>query len=222
MNLFTRSASLFITIITPLFLIMTAINILITPYFAWVEYHLPGFPEDTYGLTQLERIEMSKFAINYLRNQEGVEYLGDLTFLDGTPQYNERELSHMVDVKVLVKQMIRFWYVSFAAIILILIFSIYQGWRNEFLAGLLKGAYLTLGLIIAILLAVFTNFNVLFTGFHKIFFEGSTWIFKYSDTLIRLFPLRFWQDAFIFVGGFTILGAGLIILFSPKLRTPQG
>jgi len=222
MNLFTRSASLFITIITPLFLIMTAINILITPYFAWVEYHLPGFPEDTYGLTQFERIEMSKFAINYLRNQEGVEYLGDLTFRDGTPQYNERELSHMVDVKVLVNQMIRFWYVSFAAIILILIFSIYQGWRNEFLSGLLKGAYLTLGLIIAILLAVFTNFNVLFTGFHRIFFEGSTWIFNYSDTLIRLFPLRFWQDAFIFVGGFTVLGAGLIILFSPKLRAPQG
>ncbi len=222
MNLIRQSASLFITIITPLFLIMTAVNLLITPYFAWVEYNLPGFPIDPYGLTHMERIEMSKFAINYLRNQEGVEYLGDLMFRDGTPQYNERELSHMVDVKVLVKQMIRFWYVSFAAIFLILFFSIYQGWRNEFLAGLLKGAYLTLGLIIAILLAVFTNFNVLFTGFHRIFFEGSTWIFKYSDTLIRLFPLRFWQDAFIFVGGFTLLGAGLIILFSPKLRAPQG
>jgi integral membrane protein (TIGR01906 family) len=222
LNLVKRSASLFITIITPFFLIMTAINLLITPYFAWVEYHLPGFPDDPYGLTQVERIEMSKFAINYLRNQEGIEYLGNLTFRDGTPQYNERELDHMVDVKVLVNQMIGFWYFSLAAILMILIFSIYQGWKNEFLAGLLKGAYLTIGLIFTILLAVFTNFNVLFTGFHKIFFEGSTWIFKYSDTLIRLFPLRFWQDAFIFVGGFALLGAAMIILLKSKFSSFQG
>jgi len=39
--------------------------------------------------------------------------------------------------------------------------------------------------------------------------------------LIRLFPLRFWQDAFIFVGGFALLGAALIILLSLKLRTFQ-
>jgi len=95
LNFVARSASLFITIITPFFLIMTAINLLITPSFAWVEYHLPGFPDDPYGLTQVERIEMSKFAINYLRNQEGIEYLGNLTFRDGTVQYNERELDHM-------------------------------------------------------------------------------------------------------------------------------
>lgn len=200
---------------------MTAINLLITPYFAWVEYHLPGFPDDPYGLTQVERIEMSKFAINFLRNQEGIEYLGNLSLQNGTPQYNERELDHMVDVKVLVNQMIGFWYVSLAAILLILILSTYQGWKNEIMAGFLKGAYLTIGLIFTILLAVFTNFDVLFTGFHKIFFEGSTWIFKYSDTLIRLFPLRFWQDAFIFVGGFTLFGASLIILLSHKFGSYQ-
>lgn len=38
--------------------------------------------------------------MNYLTNDEGIEFLGDLKFPDGSPVYNERELHHMVDVKV--------------------------------------------------------------------------------------------------------------------------
>jgi integral membrane protein (TIGR01906 family) len=40
-----------------------------------------------------------------------------------------------------------------------------------------------------------------FTTFHRLFFEGETWIFPYTDTLIRLFPIRFWMDV-----GATIVG----------------
>ena len=47
-----------------------------------------------------------------------------------------------------------------------------------------------------------------FAGFHAIFFEGDTWQFAYSDTLIRLFPLRFWQDAFLFAALIAV-GGGL-------------
>ena len=43
----------------------------------------------------------------------------------------------------------------------------------------------------------FWNF---FTVFHEIFFKGDSWLFLYSDTLIRLFPLPFWESAFAFVG----------------------
>ena len=58
---------------------------------------------------------------------------------------------------------------------------------------------------------IFWNF---FAGFHALFFEGDSWLFLYSDTLIRLFPLRFWQDAFLSVavialGGGFALGLGL-------------
>jgi integral membrane protein (TIGR01906 family) len=53
-----------------------------------------------------------------------------------------------------------------------------------------------------LLLGVFAsvNFWQFFTEFHGLFFTGNSWQFLFSDTLIRLFPLRFWQDAFIFVG----------------------
>jgi uncharacterized membrane protein len=45
---------------------------------------------------------------------------------------------------------------------------------------------------------------VLFVGFHQVFFDAGTWTFAYSDTLIRLFPERFWQVAF----GAVALGTG--------------
>ena len=57
---------------------------------------------------------------------------------------------------------------------------------------------------------VFWNF---FAGFHSLFFEGDSWLFYFSDTLIRLFPIRFWQDAFLWaaviaLGGGVALGLG--------------
>jgi uncharacterized membrane protein len=52
-----------------------------------------------------------------------------------------------------------------------------------------------------------------FTAFHHLFFTGDSWLFLFSDTLIRLFPIRFWQDAFLFaaiiaLGGGVALGLG--------------
>jgi uncharacterized membrane protein len=55
---------------------------------------------------------------------------------------------------------------------------------------------------------VFWNF---FAGFHSLFFEGDSWLFLYSDTLIRLFPLRFWQDAFLWAAVIALGGAFALI-----------
>ena len=44
-------------------------------------------------------------------------------------------------------------------------------------------------------LLAFVNFHLFFTAFHRLFFEGDTWLFPRSDTLIQLFPLPFWMDA---------------------------
>jgi uncharacterized membrane protein len=71
-----------------------------------------------------------------------------------------------------------------------------------------------IGVIAVIGIAVnpdlFFNF---FTAFHHLFFTGDSWLFLFSDTLIRLFPIRFWQDAFLFaaviaLGGGAALGIG--------------
>ena len=77
------------------------------------------------------------------------------------------------------------------------------------------GLAVAIGLIVIVGIVINPNvFWGFFTAFHKLFFEGDSWLFLYSDTLIRLFPIRFWQDTFLFaaviaLGGGIALGMGL-------------
>ena len=199
-------------IVMPIFLLMTAIRLLLTPFFVEMEYHLPGFPEDPYGFTIQDRLYWSKISINYLLNNETIYWLGAFKLQDGNPLYNERELSHMLDVKILVQQMI----VAHSILLLLFLLIWFWAWRAKWLSALGRvltyGGWLTIGMIVTILIGVALSFEALFTGFHHIFFEGDTWLFRFSDTLIRLFPMRFWQDAFIFMGVITLTGAAAFIL----------
>jgi integral membrane protein (TIGR01906 family) len=68
----------------------------------------------------------------------------------------------------------------------------------------------------ALALTLVIAFSLLFVGFHRIFFEGDSWLFLHSDTLIRLFPERFWRDTFIFVIALTSLFAALIGLIARR------
>jgi len=212
--------SIVVTAIIPFFLIITAIRVMITPLYARIEYNSPGFPEDTFGFTKQERLYWSEFAINYLVNDSDISYLGDLRFPDGQPLYNQRELSHMVDVKNLVQAAYRAWWVMLAVLVGLGVWAWRGGWSGQYRRGVWRGGWATLGLIFAVLVAVAISFQALFTQFHRLFFTGDTWIFEWSDTLIRLFPMRFWRDAFILVGAVTISGALLCILAGRKVR-PQ-
>ena len=58
-------------------------------------------------------------------------------------------------------------------------------------------------------------FGVIFVWFHQIFFESGTWTFLFSDTLIRLFPERFWRDTFLAVG---LLSGGVGLALGILLR----
>ena len=64
-------------------------------------------------------------------------------------------------------------------------------------------------------------FRQLFTLFHALFFEGDSWLFLYSDTLIRQFPMQFWQDAFLWAGVIAIGGA-LWLALGLKDKKSQG
>jgi len=78
-----------------------------------------------------------------------------------------------------------------------------------------------LGLIASIGIFALVSFWNFFAAFHSLFFQGESWIFSYSDTLIRLFPLRFWQDAFILEGIIVVgLSTLILVLTRPKQKEP--
>ena len=213
-----RVVGILIPLIIPFFLVMTCVRVLLTPIFIPLVYRLPGFPEDVYGFTLEDRLHWARVSLDYLLNNEGIDYLGNQRLPDSSPLYNERELSHMIDVKILLQQTFRVWTILFVILVGLGLWAWRGGWMGAFLAALSNGGKLTLGLIAVILVFVAISFRELFTYFHKIFFTGDTWLFNYSDTLIRLFPLPLWQSLFIAVGVLTILGAIGLIVARKKIR----
>ncbi|MDH5607267.1 MAG: TIGR01906 family membrane protein [Anaerolineae bacterium] len=187
----------------PLFLVLTVTRILATPLWVKIEYRMPGFPEDGFGLTLEDRAELAPLALAYLFNDAGIEFLGDQSFPDGSPIYSDRELRHMQDVKVFTQAGLKIWFASIALLLGLAAFARQTGRESSFRAGAAQGGKLTVWLLAFLLALIALNFEQVFITFHAMFFEGDTWLFLFSDTLIRLFPMRFWQDAFTFVGGVT-------------------
>jgi len=213
-----------VTLLIPIALVGLGIRVLLTPLFLQVEYNMPYFPPDDYGFTKADRLKWAPYALDYLVNNAGISYLGNLKFEDGKPLYNERELSHMDDVKRVTQGALRVWYGTLALLLVLGVWAWFGGWWQAYRLGLMRGGWLmvglavTVGLIVVVGIAinpdVFWNF---FAGFHHLFFTGDSWLFLYSDTLIRLFPIRFWEDAFLWGAVIALAGGiGLALGLKPK------
>ena len=214
--------SYLVAILVPIALIGLGLRLLLSPFFLQIEYNMPYFPPDEFGFSKEDRLKWAPLALDYLVNDEDISFLGDLTFDDGTPLYNERELSHMDDVKLVTQGALRVWYVSLAIVLVLGLWAWFGGWWPEYRLGLMRGGWLMIGLAVTIALIVvigiMVNPNVFwsfFAGFHSLFFEGDSWLFLTSDTLIRLFPIRFWQDAFLWAAVIA-LGGGIALALGLK------
>ncbi len=215
-----KSATILITVLVPIFLLMTSIRLLMFPVFTQLEYYRPGFPADPYGFSLQDRLKWSRISVDYLTNGAGIEFLADQKLDENTPLYNERELSHMLDVKNLVQVMMIIWPLTGIVILGLGVLSMRGGWLPDFWLAVSRGGWAAVGLILTVLFGVMVSFNALFTGFHRIFFSGDTWLFLFSDTLIRLFPLTFWQDAFTLMGILVFIG-GLVLGILGKRYSQQ-
>jgi integral membrane protein (TIGR01906 family) len=209
-----------VTLLAPPLLLVTAILLLLNPIFLNLEYRRPGFPEDIMGFTLAERLSYARASVAYLVNNQGIEALGELEFPDGSAFYNERELSHMVDVKAVVQGAMRWWLIGLIILAFLVIMGVKSGNKRVLWRALSRGGFLTAGIIIFFLVYLLLNFDSLFTQFHKLFFESGTWVFYTTDSLIRLFPLPFWQDCFIVVGSLSLLG-GILLGWQGRKRALQ-
>lgn len=220
--------SYLISLLTPIALIGAALRILLTPVFYIVEYNMPYFPADEYGFTKEDRLRWAKPSVEYLISGADISYLARLTFDDGTPVYNQRELRHMEDVKGVVLNALGAWTISLIVLAVLYIFAKRGGWAADYLNGLRRGGWWMIGLAAALGLTAVAGIAVnpdifwqFFTAFHKIFFEGDSWLFFYSDTLIRLFPIRFWQDALLWAAVIA-LGGGAGLAFGIRPSPKRG
>ena len=201
-----------VTLAIPFLLTLGTVRLLIS-------WNSPSYPEfeygriepDQFGFTLEERLAYAEATLDYLQRPEPAEeviyLLEDLRLPDSDqPLYNDREIGHMLDVKIVADSFkTALWFlllVVVGGLILLL------GWRESRGQGskaIRYGGLLTVILVIAVMIFMGVAWGLAFTVFHNLFFASGTWTFLYSDSLIRLFPEQFWFD-------FGMLWTGLILL----------
>lgn len=204
-------AAWIVTIGVPVLLILGTVRLAMTPQFLSFEYQRPDMHDDLYGFTLEDRLRWGPLGIEYLVTDADISLLGNLQFENGNPMFSERELDHMADVKVVTRAA---FFVLAAALMIVPLSALYlwrSGRRSQLREALLRGAIFTLGGIVAVVFGAIVAWDMFFSLFHQLFFADGTWIFYTSDTLIRLYPEKFWFDTALIIGIAVIGGALLIV-----------
>lgn len=197
---------------------LTATSVLVR----W-EYQRPDFPSDPYGLSTSERIRLAEACLDYLLTGAGIERLAGIS-LGNRPAFSPKELAHMEDVK---RVLWALWGTGAASGLLALggtvALAVRPHTRRRASIALLGGSLLTMALVAAAGLLMLLGWDAFFTGFHEILFSPGSWTFAHSDTLLRLYPERFWMDMGGMLVGFILAGALLIAAgaFLWLKRTPR-
>ena len=126
------------------------------------------------------------------------EYLQDRSEEEALrPFFNQKEIKHMEDVKVLFKYGIILKNISFILSLLSIIFlSIYVS-REKVGKGLFFGTFIWWGLILLLFILSTIDFNKYFTYFHLIFFNNDLWLLDpNTDLLIQMLPEEFFISIF--------------------------
>lgn len=206
----SRFFQVLIAIFTPILLLVAAVRLVASPLFLWVAYNRPWIPEGAYSLDQGDRTVYGSYGVDFLTNLANSRYLAELA-PGGEALFTEAEVSHMVDVKfVLLWAML----IGVALLVITLILALLlRAWRPGGVArGLFAGAWVTLGIIIAVAVLAIIDWQFFFAEFHRIFFADGTWTFPAESTLIQLYPEQFWIDAGIAVVVLAVLFSLILLI----------
>lgn len=201
-----RLAEVALSLLLPLLLIVLALRAVMTPVFLEVEYQRAGFPADPYGLTTEQRLEYAPLMLDFLIEGHPTSFLETLTFPDGSALFNIRELGHMADVQRVAQDSFRLAWIGAAAAAVCGVALMVRD-PAALKRALRAGGLLAAGFVVTVAVVAVLAWDSFFSIFHGLLFAGGTWVFNYSDTLIRLFPEQFWFDAALLAGTLTILGS---------------
>jgi integral membrane protein (TIGR01906 family) len=182
-----------IAIVVPPVLIVNALRVLATG--AYTRWELDRLEPDRYGLTEAQRESLAVLGLESIRpGSQGIVLLERATLPDGSPAFDERELSHMGDVRRVFGGALRAQLIGLIAIAALALALARTRLRTVVPRGLLVGALATLAIAILLVPLILLGFDSFFTRFHEMFFEEDSWRFSNTDTLIRVYPERFWVD----------------------------
>jgi integral membrane protein (TIGR01906 family) len=128
--------------------------------------------------------------------------------VDGRPVLNEREQSHMRDVRTV---MLGLWLLAIVSAGVLV-----AGWlaarrQRAYWSAIRGGGVVLAATVVLIGVFALVAFDVLFELFHRIFFPAGTYTFDpATERLVQLFPYRFWIET-AFAAGTLIVAGGLAV-----------
>lgn len=193
------------SLVLPL-VVIGALRIVANDWIVHFEYSFGGLPADSYGFSNEERRTLALLGLDsILPGGAGVDLLRDATLAGGEPAFGSRELRHMEDVRAIVAIAFRAHTAMLGlVVILAVLLGRRHGTRMLVPRALRRGAVSTV--IAAALIGIFmaAAWNTFFTGFHRVFFDGSTWWFFADDTLRRVYPDAFWMGVAGWITGIAV------------------
>ena len=202
----------------PVILILGSARLLATDSYLAFEYGKASFPADPYGFTPQQRFILASTNIHYVRAHLPDDELSKQT-LNGVAVYNEREVTHMADVQAVFQIILRIWQAAFILLLLLGVVFVQNGKREAFAWAIQWGGLVTAGMIFAIALLAIFAWQTWFDLFHRFLFVPGSWLFSYTDTLIRLFPIQFWFDATLTISVLAFVGGILLALIGWRGQT---
>jgi integral membrane protein (TIGR01906 family) len=197
----------------PLVILGNALIVLLIPWFADLQYALPGFPDDPFGLAGGDRASLGATGIRSIWPiGPGTDLLVDARLPDGSMAFGPVEVRHMGDVRGLVQGCFALWLISLAVGAVAASRLRRAGRSDAVRRGLRLGSAVTIGAMALIGVAMLVSFDAIFDGFHEIFFEPGTWTFGDDETLRRLYPDAFWAIASGLLAGLALTQALLLFL----------
>ena len=135
--------------------------------------------------------------------------------------FNQREKTHLLDVKILIQKVLTIYYYSIILFLLLFILLTFLYNYNfklilkRILIILLNGSLLTVLYTGLFFILSYFNFNFVFDLFHKTFFSPGTFTFNPAfENIVVLYPQDLFFDFLINIVSNTILSSVVIFFFS--------
>ncbi len=203
-----KKREIFLFFLIPIFIVLLSFHLIV---FNSYVYKTIFKKTDVYQNLGREIVDgESKNIINFLLNKSELSNF-----------FNQKEKSHMVDVRNLIYKTLNIFY-----IITLLIISIVLSLEFFPYNTIRKSLFLTIILIVLlglIFISNFNAFNAIFSGFHKIFFKEGSYLFSSEESLIKLFPNSFfiYITKYIFILSFIFSTLFLLVIHLPIIFKKQ-
>ncbi|MGQ9814215.1 MAG: TIGR01906 family membrane protein [Candidatus Roseilinea sp.] len=208
-----------IVIATPIVVALIPIRLAMQPWVMPFLYSLPNFPPEIYGMSDDERLRLGLIGMDSVIGPRGVAVLREARLSNGAPAFNEREIRHMQDVRDLIGWLFPLHTVISALTgVAVIALALRRDTRRLVGSALIVGVLFTAVTVIGLGVFAVVGWDIFFTAFHRIFFEGDTWLFLATDTLIRLYPEMFWFTITLMIGGAILVECIALAVAGARLR----